>query len=405
MAASALIIGDSTARVWGLSGAERLRRLLAGTSGVIRITGDGGDLPNEGSVLVLRGDYVFDPRLLRALADAENDVGICTERDRTPVAARVQADRVPGVRADLAGEGNGASLAALVMKRPSELVAGFETNLRKWEIPRLTQIAGADIGALERELFGGAYKGVTDLITKWLWPVPALWATRLCVRLKLRPNHITAGGLVLAVLAAVAFWEGEYGAGLLMAWIMTFLDTVDGKLARVTVTASRFGDLLDHGLDLLHPPVWYAAWGLGMAHEWSMDWSLATTLWLMLFAYVGGRLCEGAFQLLVAPFSLFVWRPLDSVNRLITARRNPNLILLSAGWCAGRPDLGLWWVVIWHLLSTAFLAVRVAMAWLARHRHGPQEPWLAQVDPVNDTRRLMVRMFSGATTPADRDGA
>ena len=46
---------------------------------------------------------------------------------------------------------------------------------------------------------------------------------------------------------------------------MTFLDTVDGKLARVTVTSSRVGHVLDHGVDLIHPPLWYIAWGLGLA--------------------------------------------------------------------------------------------------------------------------------------------
>ncbi len=49
-----------------------------------------------------------------------------------------------------------------------------------------------------------------------------------------------------------------------MGWLMTFLDTVDGKLARVTVTSSRLGDVLDHGLDIIHPPLWYIAWGVGL---------------------------------------------------------------------------------------------------------------------------------------------
>ncbi len=45
---------------------------------------------------------------------------------------------------------------------------------------------------------------------------------------------------------------------------MTFLDTVDGKLAHVTLTSSRFGHIFDHSLDLLHPPFCYLAWGLGL---------------------------------------------------------------------------------------------------------------------------------------------
>src|SRR3546814_15265433 len=57
----------------------------------------------------------------------------------------------------------------------------------------------------------------------------------------------------------------DLGWGLLAGWVMTFLDTVDGKLARVTLTATRFGHLFDHGMDVVHPPFWYAAWGFGLA--------------------------------------------------------------------------------------------------------------------------------------------
>jgi phosphatidylglycerophosphate synthase len=42
------------------------------------------------------------------------------------------------------------------------------------------------------------------------------------------------------------------------------LDTVDGKLARVTVTSGRFGHCFDHIIDLIHPPVWYILWGRGL---------------------------------------------------------------------------------------------------------------------------------------------
>jgi len=45
---------------------------------------------------------------------------------------------------------------------------------------------------------------------------------------------------------------------------MTFLDTVDGKLARVTVNSSPFGHIYDHAIDLISPPFWYLAWGLGL---------------------------------------------------------------------------------------------------------------------------------------------
>ena len=44
---------------------------------------------------------------------------------------------------------------------------------------------------------------------------------------------------------------------------------------------------------------------------------------------------------------IHVWRPIDSQFRLITARRNPNMVILVAALLFGRPDVGLelvaWW--------------------------------------------------------------
>jgi phosphatidylglycerophosphate synthase len=199
---------------------------------------------------------------------------------------------------------------------------------------------------------------------------------------------------LFAVLAGIAFWYGFYGSGLVMGWFMTFLDTVDGKLARVTVTSSRFGDVLDHGLDIIHPPLWYIAWGMGLSADYSLSSHLPLLFGLILIGYIGGRLCEGAFQFWVASFDIFIWRPLDSFNRLITARRNPNLILLTLGWLAGRPDIGLLSVVIWHLLSTSFLLVRVAMGWLSRRSRGPLHSWFEEIVAGQDEGKLALRIFA-----------
>jgi phosphatidylglycerophosphate synthase len=66
------------------------------------------------------------------------------------------------------------------------------------------------------------------------------------------------------LLATWLFWQGHLLPGLIPAWGMTFLDTVDGKLARTTMTSSRWGNLFDHGVDLLHPPFWWLAWWHGI---------------------------------------------------------------------------------------------------------------------------------------------
>ena len=65
---------------------------------------------------------------------------------------------------------------------------------------------------LESELFTRSYKGVTDLVTKWLWPVPAFWTVRFCVRFGIRPNHVTLLSLVIC----------RTGGSCLLAWLLWY---------------------------------------------------------------------------------------------------------------------------------------------------------------------------------------
>jgi phosphatidylglycerophosphate synthase len=352
-----------------------------------------------GSVVLVRGDWVYDDRVVTALVrtrgvllQAAGDAGPVVVAAHVPAALAARAAEV--VRGAAAPD-----LPGVAVKEPASLASASQVTLRKLERPFVRPARPERRRELEDRLFTGAYKGVTDLVTKWLWPRPARWATALCVAWGLRPNHVTLTGLVLVVLAGFAFATGARGWGLLAAWLMTFLDTVDGKLARVTVTSSRAGHVLDHGVDLVHPPFWYVAWGVGLAtfEPGLPGLTVGAALAVIVAGYVLGRLVEGAFHL-IAPFSIFLWRRLDSYSRLVTARRNPNLIWLTAGALAGRPDLGLAAVAAWTALSTLVLLVRLAMATVERGR-GPLRSWLIDASQDPPARSLATRIF--ATSASD----
>jgi phosphatidylglycerophosphate synthase len=249
---------------------------------------------------------------------------------------------------------------------------------------------------LERRLFDASYKGVTDLVTKWVWPHPARWAVGQCVRLGLRPNHVTVIGLLLVIIAGFFFVRGWYGWGLLAGWLMTFLDTVDGKLARVTVTSSRFGHYFDHIIDLVHPPIWYILWGVGLGAS-QLDvigMSLAAVYWLIVAGYVAGRLVEGVFLAWLGKFGLFCWRPVDSYFRLITARRNPCMIFLTVAALLGRPDAGLAAVTVWTVLTTAFLCMRLVLGLYRQRVDGSIRSWLKDVNQPEHKGSLAARIFT-----------
>lgn len=380
----AYLVGEAPVRLWGLGGRERLRRVL-GKLG-IEVLDDAAAPPPNRSVLVLRADHLFDERLVAALAGAPG-VALRASADGPLVALHAPVNLAGTARAVLLGE---QPADGYLIETPQTLASAYQERLRKREAPYVLAVTPGEQEALERRLFGTAYKGVTDAVTKWCWPPLARRATAFCARRGITPNQVTLTGLALTVAAGLAFWHGWWLVGLLCAWVMTFLDTVDGKLARVTVQSSRFGDILDHGIDIIHPPFWYAAWALGLP-----DGSVPTEalIWVIVAGYIGGRLAEGAFQAFCAKFSLFVWQPFDSFNRLITARRNPNLVLLTLCTLCGAPALGLWLVAGWTVLSTALLWVRVGQAWVAR-RQGPLESWLQQVGRQIPADSLAARWFA-----------
>ena len=169
--------------------------------------------------------------------------------------------------------------------------------------------------------------------------------------------------LVLVFVTLGLFMQGYFLAGIAVGFVMTFLDTVDGKLARVTLTSSRWGNRFDHSIDLIHPPFWYAAWWYGLHAAGLADTVpyLDVALGIIMVGYVVGRMEEHFFNKLFG-IQIHTWRPIDSFFRLITARRNPNIAILMLAALVGRPDIGFLLLALWTLISVIFHGVRLIQA-------------------------------------------
>ncbi len=358
-----IVVGESPLRIWGLSSEVRLRRQLAKVGAL-------DDASDAQRIVLLRADWVYDDAFVRGLAAASDDVALVAP-DGGVVALAVAAPAADA--AVLLAQRRAPATARPVT--PAQLADGYNDVLRKREPPYLMPLVADDLPAIERRIFAGAYKGVTDLVTLYAWPRPARWVTRLCANAGITPNQVTSASLVLVFAAMALFWTGHYAWGLLAAWGMTFLDTVDGKLARVTLTSSRWGNVFDHSIDLIHPPFWWWAWIVGLPAAGFTLPQASAVLTVIVGGYVLQRIEEGIF---IACFGMdmHVWQRFDSRLRLITARRNPNLLLLSASLLAGRPDMGILAVAGWTALCLAIHALRIVQAALVRRR-GRLRSWLA----------------------------
>ena len=345
------IVGRCEARLFGLSPAERLRRQRG---------------PAQGPVLVAHASAVLGDAAVGWLL--ENPGTMLTGPSGRPLAIAVDPEQASSAEKALLGEPSSFASAD-----PARMGEQFIRKLRRRDLLFARSIADEPAAQVERELFANVYKGVTDLVTKWVWPVPALWATRIAAWLGMTPNMVTGAGLVLTFVAAWLFYHGDLAAGLAAAWAMTFLDTVDGKLARVTVTSSPLGNLLDHVTDYVHPPIWWfcLAWGIAGPVGSGPVW---TSCWVILGCYVAGRAIEELFKLRIG-FNQYLWHRFDSGFRLIVSRRNVILLFMTAGLIAGAPAGAFLLCALWSAASVAIQAIRLGQA-LSAARRGPVTSWL-----------------------------
>jgi phosphatidylglycerophosphate synthase len=318
------------------------------------------------SLLVLDATTLADGRLPAALAPRTTSTVVLSREaqdraailfvagDRTPVTAALSANPK-----DTAALGRSLVDAGGVPAFKDEEFNGFVRRLRRTLPYYLFSVDDAARAAkLERFLFWSNYKGSTDLFTRYVYP-PLVWImVGPLARLRIHPNWVTAVGIVLA-LGAIPLWaNGWFITGFIMAYGMSVLDSVDGKLARLTFTDSVSGNYLDHGLDMVHPPLWYLSWayGLGIATEgWGS--ALGQGAIAIFVLYVIDRLVLKIYPY-VFKRAFHTHSRMDGLVRSFIARRNISLPLFTVGYLIGLGREAFFLIVAWQAATTLYHAAR-----------------------------------------------
>jgi phosphatidylglycerophosphate synthase len=122
------------------------------------------------------------------------------------------------------------------------------------------------------ELHGGA--DTEGVVGGWL--SFSYQVARVCVALRINPNLLTFLGLG----TAIAMGLSEYAAiALLLLVISLFFDGIDGSVAILRGTESKWGELLDSLADRISEAFWlYMGWRLGIP-AWVVIsmWTIAST--------------------------------------------------------------------------------------------------------------------------------
>lgn len=345
-----------------LAGAEsrlRLERVSAEAPLAKRVVEASSRAP---VLLVLEADAVVDPRMVSHLIARP---GACAIVGAPPEPGCGRASAVLRVESPPPEAPEAPDLASLaeawietgsLEREPARAIDGYLKKLRRNLTPWVFRVeTDAERDRSERFLFEANYKGSTDFFTKHVYP-PLVWRLlRPLARYRVHPNWVSAFNVVITFAAIPLFASGQWLAGLSLAYTMSVLDSVDGKLARLTHRSSKLGHVLDHGLDVVHPPLWYLAWAVGLGGG-----AWLTAAWWMFGLYVADRLVGEAFTRLTGGRSIHAWAEIDVRMRTFISRRNINVPIFTVGWSVGLAGPAFLVIVAWQAASLLFHSVRLA---------------------------------------------
>lgn len=333
-------------------------------------------------LLILRGDSVFDPRLLRLLCAQDRPAALVdsavpakshplvlsapmTKRGRFCGAALLSREWISGRSGPLedaicAALDEG-TVAPLDVATKSWYSSELQRQLRPYWFPSPSQ---AHKKLAQSVILDAAQKGTLDIPALVHAPIETFIVGKLC-KTRVTPNQLTLFCNIVAWGATALFAMGHLGYAIAIALAVGVLDGLDGKLARVKLETSQAGKL-EHLFDVLFENSWWIAlaWHLQASGKLPEAFSY---LGLLLGAEVLNALARNSIVRYYRK-SMAELGPFDRLFRLVSGRRNIYVWILALGLILG-DVAGAFKVVAWWEAATA--AVHVTRAAWALWRRKP----------------------------------
>jgi len=257
--------------------------------------------------ILLAADYLVDQRLIAWLAAHPRDV-MLTPRDGT----REPAARLSRSALDVSD----AKAAGIETVAVGSLPSYWESMHGDVQLHLHRVMNDRDAEAAWPILLDHVQRRAQELPSQYFDIPFENFIVRRLAGTSVTANQVTILTTVLGFVVALLYFVGKLRTGVLLAIFVEVLDGVDGKLARVTRTTSRAGEL-EHVADFFYENACYLALGaylssIGLAHAWfaaiamvlfdltdtlayaAMDvwWGLSldnASPWLTRFRLIGGR--------------------------------------------------------------------------------------------------------------------
>lgn len=337
---------------------------------LVRPGSDGQSDPSEDDdgVVLVAADAVLDPRLYRVVFGAVGPAWVgdraeSTGENGSGEVVAVGLCTVPG--SDAQNGFLGEPEQRILVEELDAYLPDLRRTLRPyWVSARSTE----DRARAADMIMDSAQKGVLDFPARYLHPPAENFLARLLSRTPVTPNHVTFVTAITGFTTTYLFATGSYGLGLLLALVTNVLDGVDGKLARIKLQTSPFGNALDHTLDVSFEFSWYVAlgWGLSGGVVRSEPFGAALALIVVMTSTRG---VSGVYKLITGR-QIHDHRAFDRAVRLVAGRRNIYVMFLLAGFFVDRVGVAFTLCLWWAVGTLGVYVARTALAWATRRVSG-----------------------------------
>ena len=333
--------------------------------------------PNEAEhVLIIRGDTVFDSRLLQLLDEQNSTTALVDSSPPAKLEALV-AGAPTTSRGRLCGgallsldwtERHGGGFAeALRDEIEASRSNALDIASRSWRLPSLRRDLrpywfpapkSEQKHIAERLLLEASQKGSIDFPAMVHAPIENflilhLWNTSIT------PNQLTIATNIVAWGATFFFATGNLALGTILALVVGVLDGLDGKLARVKIETSRAGKL-EHWFDALFENSWWMALAYHLQSSGKLPGAFAYLILLLSAEAIAGLAKWTVLR--------FCGRTIDEIGhinrfiRLVGGRRNIYVWIFALGVLFGNPVQAFKVMACWAAVTTVIQVPRAALA-------------------------------------------
>lgn len=317
---------------------------------------------------------VVDDRLIAFLMQSHENTQVRLPVDTAPLIVRLDGNTVRQSGAQL---GTSAGLTdlirttpAIVTKTPADFDAYID-DLRLRNEPYLFRWrAGDAMRPIENRMYEANFKGTLDFIAIYIYKYPVREIVRLLGRFRwVSPNHLTFLSIVASFAVPSFFAAGHLGWAILIGWLMFILDSVDGKLARLTVRLSKTAGLLEHATSTPALFLWFPSLGWHLSDGGLLDFSqpVVIAMWILMLLYWLDKSINGLFRRHFK-IDLYNWSRFDEKFHLIACRRAIIMLIITIGYMAGNVEAGFVALAGWMILTFVIHALRFAMILIGHRR-------------------------------------